>query len=234
MQDGDRVWGGRAYTCSRVLGEFPGTREQLSWVGQGGCDRGAKAQPGGLSSEPPSERDPWAGGGPEPLPPAPHLPASSGSGLSSAAPPHTLSASFPGLRAQGCPETWGWGLEGDKTLKFSWLARTDAQSALDPCLALNVENHPLDRRPRAPPIVSRAPTSRITSSLWPTLRQGAWSHLGLVPEALQGWKCDLRYLPGPQQLPNWFSSLHHPPTAGRTSLEVYLWSTSSELILRRT
>lgn len=64
-----------------------------------GRSRGAKVQPGGLSSEPPSEQEPCAGGGPEPSPSAPRQ-ASPCLFLH-----YTSSASTPSLGAQGCTET---------------------------------------------------------------------------------------------------------------------------------
>ena len=163
MQKRDRV-GDREEGPAHVLGELSEKRAIAlggeRWMGQ--SFQGPAQQPelrATLSGGSPS----WAGGGPEPLPPHQSCPLPPAQASPHQLLHYTSSASSRSLGTRGCPETWGWGLEGGKTPVFSGLARPAAQSALEPSLAVTVENHPLDKRPLAPPIVRCAPTTPIPS-----------------------------------------------------------------------
>lgn len=123
-----------------------------------GPGRGAKAQPSGLSSEPPSERGPGLMEGQSPLPLHKASPSPPVQGFTLPPPPLHDNSLIPSLGAQGWTGTWGLGFGGGQDLR---VFLTFWQSSPKRPELSQVENHLLGKRPLAPPTGSSARTVRI-------------------------------------------------------------------------
>lgn len=161
-------------THSNVLGvlfweKWSRNRGQLSGMGKDGRGRGAKVQPGDGSSEPPSEREPWAGGGPEPSP----------SALRQASPCLCLhymsSASSPSLGAQSCTETWGLGFGRGRDSRVLLVpAHSGHKAPWNPVFP--VENHPWYKKTSGAPCWQLCVNNLIPGALRPTLTRSWPKH----------------------------------------------------------